>query len=88
MSFFTAPKFWQQKNIWSWLLLPLSWLYLLGLRLHKLCYRLQWKKTYFFTVPIIVVGNLSVGGTGKTPLVIWLANFFIQQGYKPGIISR
>jgi tetraacyldisaccharide 4'-kinase len=39
-------------------------------------------------VPIIVVGNISVGGTGKTPMVIWLAEFLIKHGYHPGIVSR
>ncbi|MCL5260283.1 MAG: tetraacyldisaccharide 4'-kinase [Gammaproteobacteria bacterium] len=41
-----------------------------------------------FSLPIIVVGNISVGGTGKTPFVIWLANFLLKHGYRPGIISR
>jgi tetraacyldisaccharide 4'-kinase len=40
------------------------------------------------SAPVIIVGNISVGGTGKTPLVIWLAEFLQQQGYQPGIISR
>lgn len=39
-------------------------------------------------VPVIIVGNILVGGTGKTPMVIWLVNFLRQQGYKPGIVSR
>jgi tetraacyldisaccharide 4'-kinase len=39
-------------------------------------------------VPVIVVGNINIGGTGKTPLVIWLANHLKQNGYNPGIVSR
>lgn len=39
-------------------------------------------------VPVIVVGNITVGGTGKTPLTIWLANFLVNNGYRPGIVSR
>lgn len=39
-------------------------------------------------VPIIVVGNISVGGTGKTPMVIWLCEWLRQQGWKPGVVSR
>lgn len=39
-------------------------------------------------VPVIVVGNLTVGGTGKTPLVLWLAEFLKSRGYMPGIVSR
>lgn len=38
--------------------------------------------------PVIVIGNLTVGGTGKTPLVTWLTNYLKEQGYKPGVISR
>ena len=40
------------------------------------------------TVPVVVIGNIAVGGTGKTPLLITLANYLRQQGYKPGVISR
>ena len=39
-------------------------------------------------VPVVVVGNITVGGTGKTPLVIWLARFLREAGYRPGVISR
>src|SRR5688572_23750302 len=39
-------------------------------------------------VPVIVVGNLSVGGTGKTPLVLWLAQLLRQHGWSPGIVTR
>jgi tetraacyldisaccharide 4'-kinase len=45
-------------------------------------------KSYHFPVPIVVVGNIAVGGTGKTPLVIAIAHFLISQGYRPGIVSR
>jgi len=83
-----SPKFWQRKNLWAWLLFPISLLYLCGAKFHKLLYLLRLKKTYFFEVPVIVVGNITVGGTGKTPLVIKLANLLLDQGCKPGIVSR
>jgi len=44
--------------------------------------------SYRLAVPVIVVGNISVGGTGKTPLVLWLCDFLTEQGYAPGIVSR
>lgn len=79
------PKFWHSKNIISYLLWPISWCYRLiasALRYFKL------KNQVHLNIPIIVVGNISVGGTGKTPLVIWLAQLLKQHGYKPAIISR
>jgi tetraacyldisaccharide 4'-kinase len=51
-------------------------------------YYFKLKKIIHFPVPIIVVGNLTVGGTGKTPLVIGLAHFLTAQGFNPGIVSR
>ena len=69
-------------------LIPLSWLYLLVIMARKAMYRFGIKKVSKFSVPIIVVGNITVGGTGKTPFVIWLANFLKAQGYHPGIVSR
>ena len=45
-------------------------------------------KSYQAPCPVIVVGNISVGGTGKTPLVVWLVDYLRQAGFKPGVISR
>jgi tetraacyldisaccharide 4'-kinase len=69
-------------------LLPLSWLFRGIVATRRFCYQKNIKKSYRFSVPIIVVGNITVGGTGKTPCVIWLANLLRAQGYKPGIVSR
>lgn len=72
----------------SLLLLPLSWLYCAVVRLRRLGYRLGWLKTRRLPVPVIVVGNLTVGGTGKTPLVLRLASLLRERGWTPGIVTR
>lgn len=73
------------------LLLPFSLLYYLIIFLRRKFYFHSYFSKYLikkFSVPIIVVGNITVGGTGKTPLVIWLVEFLQNAGYRPGIISR
>lgn len=57
-------------------------------KFRRFLYRKGFLKTTALPCPVIVVGNISVGGTGKTPLVITLANYLKQQGFRPGIISR
>src|SRR5690242_9809920 len=83
-------KIWYYRH-YTWLavlLLPLSWIFQFIVAVRYFLYRTKLKKTVHFSVPVIVVGNITVGGTGKTPLVIWLANFLKTQGFKPGIVSR
>ncbi len=81
-------------RIWSgesplWLLLlPLSWLYGLVSGLIRLSYKLGLKKAWHAPVPVVVVGNLTAGGNGKTPLVIWLVEKLQQQGIRVGVVSR
>lgn len=79
---------WYKSGVWHLVLVPLSWLFRLLSSLRRLAYRLGIFKTVRLPVPVIVVGNITVGGTGKTPLVIWLAEQLAQAGFKPGIISR
>ena len=82
----TPPKFWYKKSIVSYTLLPFSFIYRGIIRLRKFYYQIFPGKK--FPVPIIIVGNITVGGTGKTPLVIYLAELLKNKGYNPGIISR
>jgi tetraacyldisaccharide 4'-kinase len=67
---------------------PLSWLFSLLVWLRRAFYRLGWFKVQRLPVPVIVVGNLNVGGSGKTPLSIALVEWLRQAGFTPGIISR
>ena len=80
--------YWGTPNPVALLLLPLSWIFCLIAWLRRLTYRAGLAKTERLPVPVVVIGNISVGGTGKTPLVIWLAQHLGSAGYRPGIISR
>lgn len=79
---------WYLIGPWHVLLLPLSMLFFLIVSVRRLLYRRGLLKVGKLPVPVIVVGNISVGGTGKTPLVIWLVGYLRQHGYRPGVISR
>lgn len=70
------------------LLLPLSLLFFVISGLRRLAYRLGWLRAWQAPVPVIVVGNVSVGGTGKTPLTLALVEHLRGQGWRPGIVSR
>lgn len=82
------PKFWQTKNFFSYILWPFSFLFYLLVQLRLYLYHKNIFKTTKFKIPVIVIGNISVGGTGKTPLVIWLAEFLVKNNFKPGIVTR
>jgi len=69
-------------------LVPLSWLFCLIVHLRRKLYRSGFLKSVRFPVTVIIVGNITVGGSGKTPLVIALTNWLVEQGYRPGIVSR
>jgi tetraacyldisaccharide 4'-kinase len=79
---------WYKPHLIRWLLSPLSGLYRLVSFVRKQCYFLGIFKQHRLPVPVIIIGNISVGGTGKTPFVIYLTQQLQQQGFKPGVISR
>lgn len=80
---------WRKKNaLFYWVLVPLSWLFALVSSLRRWAFRLGLLKSHGLSVPVIIVGNIHVGGSGKTPVVIWLVEQLRQQGYQPAVISR
>lgn len=84
------PSYWYRHRLHPLLLplLPFSLAFGLVTGVRRWAYRLGLRKVQAFTIPVIVVGNISVGGTGKTPLVSTLARAFKAQGKKPGIALR
>ena len=81
-------RLWYSNHPLSILLLPLSWLYAGYIALRRFAYLAGALPVQKVNVPVIVVGNITVGGTGKTPLIIWLGEYLSQKGKKPGFISR
>jgi len=81
-------RHWYQRHKVMWLLTPFAVIFRAITALRRGLYRFGIIKPMPFTSPLIVVGNITVGGTGKTPLVILLAQWCQQQGLKPGIVSR
>ncbi|MDA3869274.1 MAG: tetraacyldisaccharide 4'-kinase [Gammaproteobacteria bacterium] len=80
--------YWYSQNPVAWLLLPISVIYCLLVFLRRALYKTGLLKSYKLPVPVIIVGNITVGGTGKTPLLIALTTLLQQQGCRPGIVSR
>lgn len=79
---------WYKEMYISAFFMPISLLYADFMRFRSFLYNSGIRKKHKLAAPVIVVGNITVGGTGKTPLILWLAHFLKQEGYQPGIISR
>ena len=76
---------WYENKSWIKIFLPLSWIYRFLFKIFRnRAIASSWKPD----IKTIVIGNITAGGTGKTPLTIWLTNELKKQGYRPGIISR
>ncbi|MHB1187962.1 tetraacyldisaccharide 4'-kinase [Thiobacillus sp.] len=84
----SLQKLWTRTGVFTVLLLPLSALFSAVSGLRRLAYRRGWLASVAVGVPVVVVGNITAGGSGKTPLVIWLVEWLRAQGYRPGVVSR
>lgn len=82
-------KHWYSPNpLLTILLAPVGLLFCSLVQVRRLLYRLGMLRSHGVNVPVIVVGNINVGGTGKTPLVHAIVTFLQSEGYQPGIIAR
>jgi tetraacyldisaccharide 4'-kinase len=79
---------WTRRGAAACLLFPLSVLFRLLTAARRSLYRTGVLRSARLPVPVVIVGNIFIGGTGKTPLVIWLVQALRQAGYVPGVISR
>ena len=85
---FSFQHLWARTSVYTVLLSPLAIMFAVISWLRRLAYRRGWLASVAVGVPVIVVGNITAGGSGKTPLTIWLVNWLRIQGYRPGVISR
>ena len=87
----SISHYWQTLNFVSLTLAPLSFFFCFLVFLRRVFYRISHRLGLFKSssrLPVIVVGNIYIGGNGKTPFVIWLVEQLKQAGYKPGVVSR
>jgi tetraacyldisaccharide 4'-kinase len=82
------PKYWRNRNAITYLLWPLEVTYKVAWRLRQGAIRLGWIAQYRVNATVIVVGNVVVGGGGKTPLTMALVQRLVKQGHQVGVVSR
>ncbi|MBI4527638.1 MAG: tetraacyldisaccharide 4'-kinase [Deltaproteobacteria bacterium] len=92
MNEFLIRRVWKRggfcaRLVWT-LTLPLSFLYCGGVLVRNLLYARRWLPRRSLPVPVVSVGNLVVGGTGKTPTTLWLARELAKRGHKVAVLSR
>jgi tetraacyldisaccharide 4'-kinase len=81
-------RIWYDRAVPPWWLLPLSLAYRAVAGSRRYMYLKRLRRPTRMSLPVIVVGNLSVGGTGKTPLVCWLVARLADLGFRPGVVTR
>lgn len=79
---------WRRRGIGAWLLYPVALLFYVLSALRRFLYRQQVLAVTRVDIPVLVVGNITVGGTGKTPLTLYLAQRLAALGHRPGVVSR
>lgn len=84
----TRPPYWAVRNFISYLLWPVSLLFRLVSYLRKWCYQIGLLSRWRSPVPVIIVGNITVGGAGKSPLVIALTELLLTKSLSVGIVAR
>ncbi|MGX5173899.1 tetraacyldisaccharide 4'-kinase [Aliikangiella sp. IMCC44653] len=83
-----VTKFWYSQSWLSKIFWPLSWPFLFLVKLKRFAYQQKILKSNKAAKPVIIIGNISIGGTGKTPMIGFLIKKLTSQGLKVGVISR
>jgi tetraacyldisaccharide 4'-kinase len=84
----TVEQIWRRRGLAAWLLFPVGIVFLLISTLRHRLYRSGILARERLPVPVVVVGNITVGGAGKTPLTLWLVDALRRRGRRPGVITR
>jgi tetraacyldisaccharide 4'-kinase len=92
MKSFGIQRIWQRRGVLGKLLwfslLPVSFIYRLAVAFRNFCYGRKWTRIRALACPVVSIGNLTVGGTGKTPATLWLAQRLADRGFIVGVLSR